>query len=234
MTPKRPERPPWDEVCEHFRGTLRGQVLALGAARLVVLLLAAVAVCLVLDWRLDLAWPTRLLLLALFVLVGLGGVTFELRRHVRHTWSDAEVLRYLDSLHPEGRDALLVLHELHHGDGVVEARSAEGRRLVETALRELDPSLATAEPHDAVRRERVKRWRIGAAGTVAAAVVLAVVFHAHVAVGLWRFVNPFATTPWPRRTREGGEESLNPHLLCVLRRSLTQHAGSEGDVISHQ
>jgi len=200
MTPKRPERPPWDEVCEQFRGTLRRQVTALGVARLVVFVLAAVALCLFLDWRYDLNWSVRLLLLVLVVAGAVVAVTFELRRHLRRQWSDAEVLRYLDSLNPEGRDALLVLHELHHGDGVVETHSETGQALLNTALGELDPALAVARPREAVKRERVKRWQMGAVGTVLVAVALTAGFSSHVTVGLWRFINPFATTRWPRRT----------------------------------
>jgi hypothetical protein len=202
VTPRKPQRPPWDEVCARFRSALRRLIIQLGVARLVVFALVALAALIVLDWRLDLSTPVRLLVLVGFVAALAAGFVLEIRRHLRRVWNDPDVLHYLDSLHPEGEDALLVLHELHHGEGVEETRSTTGRALLEQALTDLDPALAEAQAGlmHSVRRRRVRGWQTAAGGVVLAAGLAALLFGPHVRTGLLRFFNPFSAERWPHRT----------------------------------
>lgn len=200
MIARKVERPPWDAVCERFRARLRSLVIRLGVSRLVAFALVGLAAAMFLDWRFDFGTPVRLLILLAYLGTLVGGVTWGVRRHLRHRWNDAEVLRYLDSLDPQGEDALLVLHELHHGDGVEEVKTERGRELLTTALQELDPALAAVQPDKAVEERHVRRWQVTAAGAVLASVVLTVVLSAHVGTGLMRFFNPFSSVRWPHKT----------------------------------
>lgn len=189
-----------NRICGSFRNVLRGLLMQAGLARMAVLGLVLLPLVMTLDWWVHLEPLYRLL--ALVVWVSALGFTawWTLLRPLRRTWTDREVLHYLDAATPDGSGMLLELLELLENKGIQEVSRPQGKALAEAALRELSRLPGQTKFATVFVRGRVLRW-VGAAVVVAALFGAGALFTGdYFGIGITRFFNPFSKQRWPHRT----------------------------------
>src|SRR5690606_36354982 len=125
-------------LCAAFRTRMKVLLGRIGVARLVALAIVLFATFAALDWWLHLAPAYRFVTLTLYI-AALGATAwFTLIEPLRRSWSDAEVLAYVDATVPESRGMLLDLHELlTERDRIQEVESERGRQLADAAIEDI-------------------------------------------------------------------------------------------------
>jgi len=193
-------------LCNRFRLLMRRLLLLLGVSRVVSIALIAATALVLTDFFWHFGHVERFVALAGFI----GAITFvglrDLVQPLRQSWSDKEVLRYLDSAIPASNDRLTNIDELQHHDKVAEAASPQGRVMVQEAVTQLERGLEQIDLSKVCQRQTVRHWL-----RVAAAVLLGVVglgaigefatAERYTSIGLGRLLMPWAEVYWPSSTR---------------------------------
>ncbi len=193
-------------LCDRFRFLMRRLLLMLGVSRVVSVALVALVVLVLIDFFWHFGHVERFVALAAL----LGSVAFvvlrDLVQPLRQSWSDKEVLSYLDSVIPASNDRLTNIDELQHPEKVAEAASPEGRAMVRNAVAQLEAGLDQVDLSAVCQRQIVRNWlrvasvvlvcglALGALGQFAAA-------EAYTSIGLRRLLMPWAEVYWPSSTR---------------------------------
>ncbi|MHC4915701.1 MAG: hypothetical protein ACYTGB_09430 [Planctomycetota bacterium] len=189
-------------LCQSFRLKLRALVMRSGVCRVLTLGLLVLPPLLALDWWVHLGTAWRLLLLPLYLAMLGAAAWWTLLAPLRRSWSDQEVLSFLDSVLPAEQDMLLELYQLSRGEGIQETESEKGRQLVEDAVRDLAPLVSQVRAGSGLEGRRARFW-LQTAGLVVLVVVAAAAhpgLRQHMLIGCERFFNPFSRTRWPHRT----------------------------------
>ncbi len=190
-----------DRLCDRFRTRLKLLLARAGASRVAALALLLFGVIALVDWRLHLSSPWRLLALAGF-LVALGLTAWvTLLRPLAARWTNRDVLAYLDHTVPEADGMLLDLYELS-GDraGIQEVDTPRGSELAAAAVADVAPKLGNLNMRSAFDAGPTGRWTM-LAGLLAVVVVGVGLFAPeYLSIGAQRFFNPLSSTRWPHRT----------------------------------
>ena len=192
------------QICDQFRARMRRALTWLGLSRLISLALALAAGLIIVDFFWHFGHGERFVALALFLGVSVFVIVRDLIHPLRQSWSDKEVLAYLDAA-PNSQDRLTNLAELAHPETIVEAASPEGHAVVEQAARQLQQELAQVEVAGAIQVRVVRRWQQWAALALVlgATVGLAGEFatrEPYTSIGLQRLFLPWAQVRWPSST----------------------------------
>ena len=189
-----------DRICGSFRTRLKALLMQAGVARMAILAVAFLPPFMVLDWWVHLTSIWRLLALVSY-LAGLGAIAWwTLFKPLARSWTNLEVLTYVDAVAPKGKGMLLDLYELLQGKGIQEVDSPMGKALVAGAVEDLTPLAQQVRLTEAFERRKSLRWMGSSGILLALAVVAGGAFGEYTAIGLERFFNPFSKQRWPHRT----------------------------------
>ncbi|OAI49002.1 hypothetical protein AYO44_00955 [Planctomycetaceae bacterium SCGC AG-212-F19] len=193
-------------LCDRFRAVMRRLLLLLGFSRLVSIGLAAVVALVLTDFFWHFGHAERFAALA--VLLGVVALVAlrDLVQPLRLSWSDKEVLRYLDSAIPGSNDRLINIDELQQPNLIAEAASPQGRAVVQEAVEQLERSLEKVDLAGVWQRQSVQRWVRGVLFVVLASLGLGAIgqfatAERYTAIGLGRLLAPWADVYWPSSTR---------------------------------
>ena len=188
------------KICSWFRNHLKMMLCKAGVSRLVILGLVILPIVFVIDWWVHLGTFVRLLLLVGYL--GLLGVTawFTLLRPLKRSWSNREILLFVDSVMPPEEGMLLDYYELQQQESIQEMETARGKKLAEEAVSKIKPVLKNATKAEAFKFSRLHRWTRTAMIVAVVFVVGAVLFNDYFMIGCQRFFNPFARVRWPHKT----------------------------------
>jgi len=193
-------------LCDRFRFLMRRLLLTLGVSRLISIALATLVVLVLIDFFWHFGHVERFVALAAL----LGAIAFvvlhDLIQPLRQSWSDKEVLHYLDSVIPGSNDRLTNIDELQSPEKIAEAASPHGASLVRDALAGLEQGLAQTDLAGVCQRQSVHRWVRTAAGILGFVLVFAVIGEfatgeRYASIGLGRLLMPWAELYWPSSTR---------------------------------
>ncbi len=179
-----------------LRGHLRRLIVLAGASRVVVALVAALTVSLFLDWSAKLATPGRAMLLAASCALALYALWRFLVVPFRVRLGDEELALAVEQRFPALGDRLISTVQLAAAR-VSPLSQAMADRLARDTVAEASPldfaAVATARP--------TALWACGAGLALCAASLYTMLFPATAAIFATRFLDPFSTVEWPRRTQ---------------------------------
>ena len=180
-----------------LRGHLRRLILLAGASRLVVLLVAALALCLALDWSAKLEAPGRAMLLAATGAFALTALWRLLILPLRVRLGDEELALLIERRFPALGDRLISTVQLARLGDVAPLSRAMVQQLTHDTLAQTHP----LDFNDVAATRPSALWAVGAAVTLVAASLYTLWFPATTAIFAARFLDPFSTIEWPRRTQ---------------------------------
>ncbi len=188
------------KICSWFRNHLKVMLCKAGISRLVILGLVILPIVFVVDWWVHLGTFVRLLLLAVYL--GVLGVTawFTLLRPLKRSWSNKEILLFVDSVMPPEEGMLLDYYELQQKESIQEIETERGGKLVDEAVSKIKPVLEKATQAEAFKFNRLHHWTRTAMIVAVAFIAGAVLFNEYFIIGCQRFFNPFARVRWPHKT----------------------------------
>jgi hypothetical protein len=187
-------------ICNEFRASLKLLLLRAGICRLIALSLVLAAFLMAADWWFHIPYGWRIIPLA-----GLFGAAALLTWRtlilpMRQSWTDRQILTYLDSAADNERGMLLDLHELQSGDEIQEKDDATGVQMIETAIAKLKPSAQEFAVRNVLQQSGARFSQSAAIVVMAVFVLGAILLHDYAAIGLARLFNPFSSARWPHRT----------------------------------
>ncbi len=189
-----------ESICGSFRSRLRLLQVQGGIARAAIVGLALLPAFLALDWWVHLSSTWRLLGLIVFVAALGATLWFTLLKQLSRSWSNKEILTYVDATLPQGQGVLLELYELVEGEGIQETATDTGRGLADEAIADLGDLAKQTRLALVFQTAKARRWLI-------AGLVMCLLFGAafvakqeYVLIGCQRFFNPFSSAYWPHRT----------------------------------
>ena len=180
-----------------LREHLRRLILLAGASRVLLVVVAALAASLFLDWSAKLDTPGRVVLLG-----GAGALTlYALWRFLvvplRVRLGDEELALVVERRFPELDDRLISTVQFARAADVAPLSRAMVAQLQSDTLSQAAPldfgAVSTARP--------TALWAVGAALTLIAASLYTLWFPATAAIFAARFLDPFSSVEWPRRTQ---------------------------------
>jgi hypothetical protein len=193
---------PLKAICVRFRALMLQALVWLGLSRLVCLGLVAGAALILVDFFWHFGHGERFVALAIFLGIAITLILRDLIHPLRQSWSDKEILTFLDSAIPASNDRLMNLAEL---ENAVEAKAPEARAVVDEAAAELARGLEQVDLAGVVQTQVVRRWQKWAALALflGAAFGLACEYatrEPYTSIGVQRLLMPWATVRWPSST----------------------------------
>ncbi|NQT86551.1 hypothetical protein HQ560_07295, partial [bacterium] len=180
-----------------LRGRLRRLILVAGVSRVVLVLLAALAAALLLDWSSRLETPGRVILLAVTVAMVVHTLWCHLLVPLRLRLGQDEMALLVERRFPELRDRLISTVQL--------ARAGASTALSTALIGELEhETLAQASGmdfHAVVSPRKPLLFAAAAAGTLLLAGLFTGAFPETASIFSARFFNPFSLVEWPRATK---------------------------------
>ncbi|MFO7900305.1 MAG: DUF4175 family protein, partial [Planctomycetota bacterium] len=177
-----------------LRRVLRRLIVAAGAARIVLLLFALLAACLLLDWSLHLP-PEWRLALALGSAAGtLVAVYAYLVRPLLVPMPEDQLALLFERRFPQLSDVLVTAVQLSRGRGSVSSD------LVGAVVENAEHAAEDIEPRQVPRSRTITRLSVLAAAALAVSVTFGAVAPATTRTFAARFVNPYGPARWPRHT----------------------------------
>ncbi|MFW6108420.1 MAG: hypothetical protein ACOC8D_01270, partial [bacterium] len=180
-----------------LRDHLRRLILLAGASRVVLVLVAALAVSLFLDWSAKLAAPGRVVLLAASCAALVYALWRFLIAPLRVRMGDEELALAVERHYRGLGDRLISTVQFTRAADVGPLSREMVEQLTQDTLAETAPldfqRVATAKPS--------VLWACGAGLVLVAASLYTMVFPASAAIFAHRFFDPFGSVQWPRRTQ---------------------------------
>ncbi|MDA0837614.1 MAG: hypothetical protein O2857_07520 [Planctomycetota bacterium] len=189
-----------EQFCDAFRSRLRNAILLAGLCRLILMALALLPGLFLLDWWLHLASGWRVLTLLSWTASLSAVYWLTLHRPARASWSNREVLAYIDSVLPADQGMLLEHYELIQSEGIEEIQSDAGREMVTASLANVDELVKASQNAELLNRLGIRRWMHSALALVVVLSAAAFPLQYHLRIGVERFFNPFSSLRWPTRT----------------------------------
>ncbi len=194
-------------ICNGFRARLRVMLLQYGAMHLTFFVLFAAGVLMVADWYFRFSPDSRLL--SLLTVLGVAGACyyFDFHRPLRRSWTDDEVLGYMDRTAVEGQDTLTTLRDLSNPEGMREWDTEEGKEMVRGVVSDLESEVDKVKVGRAFHVTPVRRWR------KFALIVLGIYAFtwfvpydsqsksSYLWIGIRRMLLPWSPIYWPQKTR---------------------------------
>ncbi|MFP4057242.1 MAG: hypothetical protein ACLF0G_10270 [Candidatus Brocadiia bacterium] len=180
-----------------LRGHLRRLIVLAGVSRVVLVLAAALAVALLVDWAAKLHTPGRAILLG----ATCAAVGYALWRYLiaplRVRLDDEALALLIERRFPELRDRLISTVQFGRRGEMAPLSQAMVDQLTSDTLRETQP--LDFQAVSAPRRPAL--WAAAAGAAVVAACGFILLFPTTAGIFGCRFLNPFSSVEWPRRTQ---------------------------------
>jgi len=180
-----------------LRGRLRRLVALAGASRFVLVVVAALAAALVLDWTAKLETPGRFVLLFASVAAWGYALVRFLIVPLRVRLGDDELALLVERQHPDLRDRLISTVQFARQRHVAPLSQA----MVDRLARDARAQTAPLDFRDVASARHPACWALTAFLAVAVACAYTLVFPANAAIFAYRFFDPLSAVEWPRRTQ---------------------------------
>ena len=180
-----------------LRGRLRGLIVLAGASRVVLVVVAALAVAFALDWTAKLESPGRFVVLFAWLALWAYALARFLVAPLRVRLGDDELALLVERRYPGLRDRLISTVQFARTRSVAPLSQEMVDRLAADAWAQTAPldfqAVAPARP--------AAWWALGALLVLAGACAYAFAFPANAAIFAHRFLRPLSAVEWPRRTQ---------------------------------
>lgn len=190
-----------NQVCNAFRAKYKSVLIQSGLARFVLIILAVGFVSGVLDCIFHLGIMVRLFVLSTAIFSAGFMFWWTYFVSVKKTWSDKQILAYLDTTEESNKRGILELFELIKSENIQETNNEIGRSFIQDAVNELNQKLSKISYGNAVKTSSFKKWVYALAGVMAMIGILGLMDAEKTKIGAMRFFNPFSLLDWPSRTK---------------------------------
>ena len=188
-------------VCGTFRARYKGVLIQSGLTRFLLIILAIGVGSAFFDWMFHFGTFVRFTILLAAVAGGCLMFWWTSILAMKRTWSDTQVLAYLDTTEDVNNRGILELYELIKAENIQETNSEIGKNFLTEAVKELNDRLGRISYGKAVRKSSFLKWFYALAAVIAVIAVGFVLDAEKARTGAIRYLNPFTDLDWPSRTK---------------------------------
>lgn len=190
-----------NQVCDAFRSKYKRILIQSGIARFFLIILAIGIISAIFDLIFHFNSLTRLFIL-IATLLGAGFVFWwSYYLSVKRTWSDRQILAYLDSTNEVNNRGILELFELIKSEDIQETNNSVGKDFIKESVIELNQKLNNLSYGRAIKTNSFHRWALALSGVIAIIGLLALIDTEKTKIGAIRVIHPYTLLDWPSRTK---------------------------------
>lgn len=188
-------------VCGTFRSKYKGVLIQGGITRFLLIMVVVGVFSAFLDFMFHFGSFVRW-----FILIGAfaGGCLVFWWTSIlamKRTWTDTQVLAYLDTTESKEKQGILELFELIKAENIQETSNDIGKHFLNEAVKELNERLNRISYNKAIRMSGFLKWAYGLLAVIGVVIVFGVIDAEKTKIGAQRYLMPFLRIDWPSRTK---------------------------------